>query len=61
VYIISIFSVVYSVCFFDCLFVCFELQEQFFSYLAAITIAGVTEKSDSRRILTPGSFFYVEM
>ena len=23
--------------------------------------AGVTERSDSRRILTPGSFFYVEM
>jgi Iap family predicted aminopeptidase len=23
--------------------------------------AGVTERSDSRRIVTPGSFFYVEM
>jgi hypothetical protein len=27
----------------------------------ATTTAGVTERSDSRRILTPGSFFYVEM
>jgi hypothetical protein len=26
-----------------------------------ITMAAVTERSDSRRILTPGSFFYVEM
>jgi hypothetical protein len=25
------------------------------------SLAGVTERSDSRRILTPGSFFYVEM
>jgi hypothetical protein len=26
-----------------------------------VSVAVVTEKSDSRKILTPGSFFYVEM
>jgi hypothetical protein len=40
---------------------CFTSRLRIFHLYEDVTIAGVTERSDSRRILTPGSFFYEEM